>query len=66
MSRETRSVSDQQIYKSKHKIDHEKESVWSFYKTVYDGLFKEGLITHDEWLFCISETRRMLGLFVVV
>lgn len=38
------------------------EMVWALTKPLIDRLFKEGIISFDEWFFMILSLRKKLGL----
>ena len=43
----------------------EKEKEWRLVKPYIDSLFKEEIITYDEWYFMILSLRKKLGLLTV-
>lgn len=43
----------------------EKEREWQVAKPIIDKLFKEGIISFDEWYFMILFLRKKLGLLTI-
>ena len=43
----------------------EKEIEWQVAKPIIDRLFKEGIISFDEWYFMVLSLRNKLGLLTI-
>ena len=42
--------------------DEEKEEQWFVYKRILDAMLKDGIISREQWIFCVKRIREKLGL----
>ena len=55
-------IDNDNFYKNTIPYDEEKEEQWFVYKRILDAMFKDGIISREQWIFCVKRIREKLGL----
>ena len=54
-------IDNDNFYKNTIPYDEEKEEQWFVYKRILDAMFKDGVISREQWIFCVKRIREKLG-----
>ena len=55
-------IDNDNFYKNTIPYDEEKEEQWFVYKRILDAMFKDGIISREQWIFCVKRIRENLSL----
>ena len=55
-------IDNDNFYKNTIPYDEEKEEQWFVYKRILDAMFKDGIISREQWIFCVKRIREKLCL----
>lgn len=55
-------IDNDNFYKNTIPYDEEKEEQWFVYKRILDAMLKDGIISREQWIFCVERIREKLGL----